>query len=140
MFGAAGVLKDLVRSSSSLPRVRLCTDTPRTTLKLRRDWKYIVRMHNLKRCLEQEATLNALKTAKVTRLSPTCENGVGGVTVVNLSTSAKRTTLYIPESFLGSFDFLRKPSWSIVNGNKAWFRWYVLYCFVNENVELGAWT
>ena len=141
MFRAAGVLKDLVRSTRSLPRVRLFTDTRfdySTTLKLQRlDWKYIARMHNLKSSLEQEATLNALKTAKVTRLSPTCENGVGGVTVVKLSNFANRTTLYIPESFRGSFDLLRKPLWSIVNGNKAWFRWYILYCFVNENVELG---
>ena len=43
-------------------------------------------------------------TAKVTRLSPTCENGVGGVTVVKLSNFTNRTTLYIPESFRGSFD------------------------------------
>ena len=145
MFRAAGVLKDLVRSTRSLPRVRLFTDTPfdySTTLKLQRDWKCFARMYDLKSCLEQEATLNALKTANVTRLSPTCENGdrVSGVTAVNLPGSpncAKRTTLYIPESFRGWLDFLRKTPWSIVNGNKAWFRWYILYCFVNENVELG---
>ena len=143
MFRAAGVLKDLVRSTRSLPRVRLFTDTPfdySTTLKLQRDWKCFARMYDLKSCLEQEATLNALKTANVTRLSPTCENSVSGVTAVNLpgsSNGAKRTTLHIAESFRGSLDFLRKTPWSIVIGNKAWFRWYIMYSFVNENVELG---
>ena len=144
MFRAAGIhLKDLVRSTRSLPRVRLFTDTPfdySATLKLQSDWEHFARRYNLKSCLEQEATLNALKTANVTRLSPTCENGVSGVTAVNLPglpDCAKRTTLYIPESFCGSLDFLRKTLWSIVIGNKAWFRWYILYCFVNENVELG---
>ena len=149
MFRAAGM--NLVRSTRSLPCVRLFTYTPfedEGIFKQLRSLASLKRTCDLKESRKQVAVLKALKTAKTTPLSSTCEEGVRGVSTVTLPIEvdsfannyyAQPTTLYIRESFYRRyFDLLRKKSWSIVIGNpgvcKSWFQWYILYCLVNEKV------
>lgn len=143
---AAGILKNLVRSTRSLPHVRLFTSyTPFEDVSLFKEPQSLESFKqsgfNLTEHPRQALNLKALKTAKATPLSSTCEKGVRRVSAVTLPRSfanyAQPTTLYIRESFYRRyFNLLRKKSWSIVIGNPGVckFQWYILYCLVNEKV------